>query len=75
MTYFDVPALTDFYCRVSAEGGVPVDALQRELRDLFGGERSTSDLNNFRLSKAPWEKLADEIVPIFKLSYRPLATV
>lgn len=66
MTYFDVPTLEDFYRRVSADGGVPVDAFQRELRDLFGSERSTSDLNNFRLSKAPWKKLADEIVPISK---------
>jgi hypothetical protein len=66
MTCFDVSALEDFYRRISAEDGVRVDAFQRELSGLFGRERSASDLNDYRLSKAPWKKLADEIVPVSK---------
>jgi len=66
MTRFDVAALEDFYSRLSAEEGVSIDAFQTELRNLFCRERSPNDINDFRLSKAPWKKLADEIVPVSK---------
>jgi hypothetical protein len=61
---FDIAALDDFYARVSATEGVGVVNLQAQLADLFARDRSEQDLNDFRLSKQPWKKLADEITPV-----------
>jgi hypothetical protein len=37
---------------------------QAELTRLFNRARSTGDLNDYRLSRGRWKKLADEILPI-----------
>jgi hypothetical protein len=61
---FDTTALDDLYARVCATEGVGVADLQAQLADLFGRDRSENDLNDYRLSKQPWKKLADEITPV-----------
>jgi len=63
---FDVAALTGFYALISSEEGVPVQWLQGELTALFERPRSQIDINDYRLSKNAWKKLADEVVPISK---------
>lgn len=64
MINFDTVALDDLYERLSSEGGIGVVELQAELRRLFGLPRSNEDLQSYRLSRAPWKKLADEIPPV-----------
>lgn len=64
MSNFDIAALNDLYDRLSSDGGMGVVELQAELRRLFGLPRSNEDLQSYRLSRAPWKKLADEISPV-----------
>jgi hypothetical protein len=64
MSAFDATALSEFYARVSSPGGVSVAHLQAQLEELFGLYRSAEDLSDYRLSRQPWKKLADEITPI-----------
>jgi hypothetical protein len=64
MAYFDIRALKEFYARISAERGLGVLEFQSELTDLFLQPRSIADVNDFRLSKGAWKKLADEVVPV-----------
>jgi hypothetical protein len=64
MDSFDTYVLNDFYARISAEDGLSVIDFQAELVGLFERPRSECDLNDYRLSKRPWKKLADEITPI-----------
>ncbi len=63
MNPFDTRALNDFYVQISAEGGVSVTHLQAELTRLFEQSRSARDLKDYRLSKPPWKKLSDEVIP------------
>src|SRR4051812_949171 len=67
MEPFDVQALEDLYARISAEDGLGVAALQTELMDLFVRPRSRIDLNDYRIAKSPWKKLADEVTPVSRL--------
>jgi hypothetical protein len=64
MNYFDIRALKELYAGISAEGGVLVPEFESELTSLFQRPRSSADINDFRLSKGPWKKLADEVVPV-----------
>lgn len=64
MKSFDVRALEDFYVRISAEGGLSVAGFQTEFMDLFKRPRSSIDLNDYRMSKLPWKKMADEVAPL-----------
>jgi hypothetical protein len=64
MDYFDIRVLEEFYARISADGGISVLPFQSELASLFKRPRSEPDIDNFRTSKGPWKKLADEVVPI-----------
>src|SRR5690349_17755423 len=61
---FDRHILDEFYARVSVESGVDISSFQRDLASLFTRPRSKEDLRDYRLSKGPWKKLADEIVPV-----------
>jgi hypothetical protein len=64
MDAFDICALNEFYARISAEGGLGVAIFQAELRGLFKRPRSDRDRDDYRLSKPPWKKLADEVTPM-----------
>jgi hypothetical protein len=64
MSDFDIAALDDLYERVSSDEGIGVVELQAELRRLFGLPRSDEDLQNYRLGRMPWKRLADEISPV-----------
>jgi hypothetical protein len=64
MSTFDIAALENLYQKASADGGIEVVELQAELRRLFGLPRSDEDLDNYRLIRAPWKRLADEITPV-----------
>lgn len=64
MNAFDINTLKDFYAQISAKDGVSVTNFQAELKGLFERPRSDGDLNNYRTSKPPWKKLADEVTPV-----------
>jgi hypothetical protein len=64
---FDRDALADFYAKISAGEGVSVAGFQQELDELFGRYRSPADLNDYRLSRGLWKKLADEVAPLSRL--------
>lgn len=64
MSKFDTTALEQFYAWVSADEGVRVADLQAHLKRLFARDRSDEDLNDYRLSRKRWKKLADEVTPV-----------
>lgn len=64
MSLFDTNALNEFYTRISVTNGMSIADFQGILRGLFERSRSGDDLNNYRLSKQPWKKLADEVTPV-----------
>ncbi len=64
MKPFDTATLCEFYRRISAKDGVSVADLRSELDALFQRPRLESDINAYRLGRAPWKKLSDEISPI-----------
>jgi hypothetical protein len=64
MDPFDICGLNEFYARISAKCGVSVTNFQAELTGLIERPRSDRDLNDYRLSKPPWKKLADEVTPV-----------
>jgi hypothetical protein len=67
--------LKEFYARISAQGGVSVPEFESELTNLFQQHRSVADLNDFRLSKGAWKKLADEVLPVSRfLQFRDIKT-
>jgi hypothetical protein len=61
---FDHAALRELSACISAEGGVAVADLQATLEELFRRTRSKTDLNDYRLARKPWKKLADEVTPV-----------
>ncbi len=64
MSPFDIRALNELFTRISAENGMSVADFQVELRGLFERPRSADDLSDYRLSRSPWKKLADEVTPV-----------
>lgn len=61
---FNTVTLAKFYARVSATDGVEIRKLSEELANLFQRPRSQGDIDAYRLSRPPWKKLADEVVPV-----------
>jgi hypothetical protein len=61
---FKVEALEEFYDHVSTTGGLQVADFQNKLESLFEMCRSNEDLMSYRLGRAPWKKLSNEIVPV-----------
>jgi len=64
MGSFDICALKEFYARISAKDGLSVTSFPAELTGLFERPRSDRDLNDYRLSRRCWKKLADEVTPV-----------
>ena len=62
--HFDIPALEDFYRTISDPDGIEVTEFQRTLDEHFSRHRSKTDLDDYRLSKGLWKKLADEVSPV-----------
>ncbi len=70
---FDTAELDAFYKIASANAGISIQQLHQRLEYLFNLPRSDSDINDYRLSKGVWKKLADEISPVSRfLRYRKL---
>jgi hypothetical protein len=61
---FDVKTLKEFYEYVSAPEGIRVTDFQNRLSLLFADQRTTIDIDDYRLGKKPWKKLRDEITPV-----------
>lgn len=61
---FDVDKLNEFYEEISSDEGISIGSFQDSLKSLFQDQRSSSDIENFRLGKSPWKKLRDEITPV-----------
>lgn len=56
--------LDRFLAHISRDSGMPIGEFQSELVDLFEVPRSRQDLDDYRLSRGPWKKLADEVSPV-----------
>jgi hypothetical protein len=56
---FDVKTLKEFYEYVSAPEGIRVTDFQNRLSLLFADQRTTIDIDDYRLGKKPWKKLRD----------------
>jgi len=56
--------LNSFYRLISSQNGVGIPAFQEEFDQLFKKHRSQRDLDNYRLSRGIWKKLADEVSPM-----------
>lgn len=61
---FDSNALYKFYDDLSAPDGMSVTDFHNRLATLFEENRSSNDVNDYRLGKKPWKKLRDEITPV-----------
>jgi hypothetical protein len=64
MRIFRTTALDEFYELISVEGGTGVPEFQANLTALFEQPSSVEDLNDHRLSRSRWKKLADEVAPV-----------
>ncbi len=72
---FDIAALQEFYGRLSSEGGMAIADFQADLAELFRRTRPTDELNDYRLGRADWKKLRDEVSPVSHfLRFRGVAT-
>jgi hypothetical protein len=61
---FDVEALNKFYDDLSTPDVMSVNDFHIRQATLFAEERSSNDINDYRLGKNPWKKLRDEITPV-----------
>ena len=61
---FNVETLNAFLKAISAKDGVEISWFLSELDRLFGFERAQDDIDDFRLKRGPWKKLADEVVVV-----------
>lgn len=64
MRSFDIHALNEFFAQISSENGISVADFRVKLGGLFKRPRSADDLSDYRLSRSPWKKLADEVTPV-----------
>ncbi len=62
----DLEKLRAFEEELKSADGVTVERLQRWLAEFYSGERSQSDLDDYRVGKRPWKKLREEISPVRK---------
>lgn len=61
---FDIDKLKDFYADISVPEGMDITDFQNRQAALFAEDRSINDINDYRLGRAQWKKLRDEITPV-----------
>lgn len=61
---FDIDALNNFYEDLSSQDGMSVKDFHLRLAALFKDDRSSQDIDDYRLGKNRWKKLRDEITPV-----------
>ena len=70
---FDLDTLQSLEVRLSSPKGVTTSELTELLSTVFADERSTKDVDDYRLGKRPWKKLRDEVSPVSAfLSFKDL---
>lgn len=61
---FDLSALKELEARISAQEGINTDELAQLLSNAFSAERSSKDIDDYRLRTRPWKKLREEVSPV-----------